>query len=188
MNLVFLLEEPSMKAFLEGLLPRVLPEHVQVILIPHHGKSDLEKSIPRKLRAWRAPDARFVVIRDQDSADCQDVKRRLVELCHQGGKPETLVRVACRELEAWFLGDLAAVEEAFSTAGLAARQTQQRFRHPDRLGSPSRILEELVPSFSKVLGARKLGPLLDPERCCSTSFAQLLRGLERVVGTTRSAS
>lgn len=51
MTLVFLLEELSMKVFLEGLLPRVLPEHIGVQLIPHEGKSDLEKSIPRKLRA-----------------------------------------------------------------------------------------------------------------------------------------
>jgi hypothetical protein len=100
MKIVFLLEEPSMAALLEGLVPRVLPG-VPFQCIPHEGKADLEKSIPRKLRGWREPDVRFVVIRDQDSADCKDVKRRLAALCKQGNRPDTVVRIACRELEAW---------------------------------------------------------------------------------------
>lgn len=44
-RIVFLLEEPSMKVLLNGLLPRIFPE-MQFVCIPHSGKSDLEKSIP----------------------------------------------------------------------------------------------------------------------------------------------
>ena len=97
MKLVFLVEEASMRDTLNGLLPRVLPAGVTWQCIPHEGKSDLEKSIPRKLRAWKEPDVRFVVLRDQDSADCEKVKTRLVELCRQGGKADVLVRVVCRD-------------------------------------------------------------------------------------------
>lgn len=61
MMLVFMLEEPSMKAFLQGLLPRILPPHVGFKLIPHEGKSDLEKSLKIKLRGWRTPETRFIV-------------------------------------------------------------------------------------------------------------------------------
>lgn len=50
MTIVFLLEEPSMKVALEGLLPRILPGE-NFRLIAHEGKQDLAKSIPRKLRA-----------------------------------------------------------------------------------------------------------------------------------------
>ena len=53
-RIVFLLEEYSMKVLLEGLLPRLFPE-LPFLCIPHQGKQDLEKSIPRKLRAWREP-------------------------------------------------------------------------------------------------------------------------------------
>jgi len=63
LKLVFLLEERSMKEFLRGLLPRILPAGCEFQLIPHEGKSDLEKSIPRKLRAWLEPEVRFVVVR-----------------------------------------------------------------------------------------------------------------------------
>ena len=69
-RIVFLLEERSMKTLLEGLLPRLMPDK-SFICIPHEGKQDLEKSIPRKLRAWHEPGARFVVVRDNDGGDCQ---------------------------------------------------------------------------------------------------------------------
>ena len=52
MTLVFLLEERSMKEFLDILLPKILPENVGFRTIPHEGKSDLEKSIKTKLKAW----------------------------------------------------------------------------------------------------------------------------------------
>ena len=39
------------------------------ICVPHEGKQDLEKSIPRKLRAWREPSAHFIVVRDNDGGE-----------------------------------------------------------------------------------------------------------------------
>lgn len=64
MTLVFLLEEASMKAVLDIILPQILPESVTFRTIPHCGKSDLEASIPHKLKAWSEPDTRFVIVRD----------------------------------------------------------------------------------------------------------------------------
>ena len=69
-RVVFFLEEASMKLFLDGLLPRLFPG-LQFLCIPHEGKSDLEKSISRKLRAWNVPGDRFVVVRDNDGAPCR---------------------------------------------------------------------------------------------------------------------
>jgi hypothetical protein len=181
-TLVFLLEELSMKAFLDGLLPRLLPDGVDYKLIPHAGKADLERSIPRKLRAWRAPDARFVVVRDQDGGDCVAIKGRLLDLCRGAGRSGTLVRIACQELEAWYLADLAAVDVAYGTT-LQRRQQRQKFREPDRLGSPSRELNTLVPAFGKVRGGRLLGPLLDIENTRSTSFKNFVRGLRALLET-----
>lgn len=67
--IVFLLEEPSMKALLEGMLPRLFPG-LNFQCVSHEGKSDLDKSIPRKLRAWREPGVRFIIVRDNDNANC----------------------------------------------------------------------------------------------------------------------
>jgi hypothetical protein len=99
MLLVFLLEEESMKALLDILLPKFLPEFVTFQCIPHEGKQDLEKSIPRKLNAWKTPDTYFVIVRDKDNANCIDIKQRLVALCVDAGRSDSLVRIASQELE-----------------------------------------------------------------------------------------
>ena len=111
-ELVFLLEERSMKELLEVLLPRIIPETVTFKCIHHEGKQDLEKSIPRKLKAWKTA-GRFVIIRDQDSGDCVEIKNNLKNLSNKSGRSDTLIGIVCHELESWFLGDLAAVEKAF---------------------------------------------------------------------------
>ena len=54
--IVFLVEEPSMKEFLKVILPKVIPVNVSYTIIHHEGKQDLERSIPKKLRAFRQPD------------------------------------------------------------------------------------------------------------------------------------
>ena len=86
--------------------------------VPHEGKSDLDKSIPRKLKAWLEPGVRFVVVRDNDNADCSDIKAKLVRQCQQAGRPDTLVRLVCQELESWYIGDLAALAEAYPESGI----------------------------------------------------------------------
>ncbi|MBF0138065.1 MAG: hypothetical protein H7833_06470 [Magnetococcus sp. DMHC-1] len=52
MHLVFFLEEPSAKAMLESLLPRLLPDSVTMRFIVFEGEQDLEKQLPRKLRGF----------------------------------------------------------------------------------------------------------------------------------------
>ena len=108
-RVIFLLEEPSMKILLDGLLPRLFfgwveGQHLQCI--PHEGKSDLDRSIPRKLRAWRIPGDRFVIVRDNDNADCISLKARFQALCIANSRPETLIRLVCQELESWKAGKL----------------------------------------------------------------------------------
>ncbi|MDR1306402.1 MAG: DUF4276 family protein, partial [Treponema sp.] len=110
-KIVFLLEEPSAKEVLLVLLPQIIPlEKVAFQCLPHEGKSALQKSIPRKIRAWNEPDVHFVILHDQDSADCVALKKELCKLAENDNHPDTLVRIACSELESWFLGDLSAVE------------------------------------------------------------------------------
>ena len=172
-----------MKALLEGLLPRVLPPGVHPVLVPHQGKSDLRKSIPRKLVAWCDPNARFVVVQDQDSAECTRLKEQLAELCAGAGHPETLIRIPCRELESWYLADLRAVDQAYHT-NLERLQKKKKFRNPDHLGSPSHELKKLVPEFGKVSGARLMGPLLDVDNERSRSFFHFVHGVRTLTQPT----
>ena len=181
-NLVFFLEEPSAQRMLEGVLPRFIPSDVAVHYVVFQGKSDLEKQLLRKLRFWQRPDSVFVVMRDQDSGDCRVIKRRLLELCQQAGRGEALVRVACHELESFYLGDLAAVERGLGIRGLAAKQGQSRYRTPDKLGSPSEELKKLTNGkYQKVAGSRAIGGHLNLEKNSSHSFTVLLSGIKKVL-------
>jgi len=183
MELVFLLEEASAQAMLEGLLPKLLPEGTTVRYITFEGKSDLEKQLARKVRGYRNQEARFIVVRDQDSQpDCTVIKAKLLGLCQEAGKPEALVRIACRELESFYLADLAAVEKGLALSGLAKRQGHRKFRSPDYLGSPSKELATLTKDrYQKVGGSRAIGPWLDPDNVRSDSFRNLIAGIRRLV-------
>lgn len=182
-ELVFLLEEESAKAMLEGLLPRILHQDIRLRYIPFEGKQDLERQMVRRLRSYVNPHARFIVLRDQDSApDCRDVKARLVELCQSAGRAATcLVRIACRELESFYLADLCAVEHALGIKKLAGQQGSAKFRNPDHLGSPSKELETLTGGrYQKVSGSWAIGQLLDPDNERSHSFKNLIKSIRRM--------
>jgi len=178
-RLVLLLEERSMKVLLEGVLPRCFPD-LDFLCIPHEGKQDLEKSVPRKLRAWREPGVRFAVIRDNDGADCTALKQHLVELCAQGGRVDTLVRIACQELEAWYLGEPDALATAFGKPGLRGIGLKAKYRDSDAVVQASDQVSRLVPEFQKVSGARRMAKHLSRERNTSRSFQVTLDGIERI--------
>ncbi len=74
-ELVFFLEEQSAKEMLDGLLPKLLDESTSYRCIHFEGKQDLERQLERRLRNWSNPDADFIVLRDQDSADCTRLRR-----------------------------------------------------------------------------------------------------------------
>jgi len=182
-QLVLFLEEPSAREMLKGLLPRLLPENINPIYVVFEGKQDLEKRFHRQLKAWLAPDAIFIVMRDQDSGDCVAIKQNLVQKCINSGKPDTLVRIACHELESWYLGDLKAIEQAIGPNGISARQNKQKYRAPDNLANPSGEMKRLSPDYQKVSGSRAIGPFMDLTNNRSTSFNIFISGIRRLVNT-----
>lgn len=183
-ELVFLLEEQSAQAMLEGLLPRLFDVPPVARYIVFEGKHDLERSLTRRIRGYQNPDARFVVIRDQDSdPDCLALKGSLQRMCEVAGRPEALVRVFCRELEAIYLGDLAAVGIALGIIGLDRHQQKARYRHPDSIHAPSKELQRLTNGrYQKVSGSRAIGPILAIDNERSSSFRALVTGIRRIGG------
>lgn len=180
-ELVFLLEEASARAMLEGLLPRLIPEDLTTRCIVFEGKQDLEKQLARKIRGYRNPEARFIVLRDQDAhPDCIALKATLAELCAETGRGDILIRIACRELESFYLADLAAVEKGLGLMGLAKQQQQRKYRSPDTLASPSRELHALTKGhYQKVGGSRAISAHLDLANGRSASFRNLISGILR---------
>lgn len=181
MELVVLTEEPSAKDLLEGLLPRLLPDSWAFRCINFEGKQDLEKRMGRTLRAWQNRDARFVVLRDQDSGDCHAIKAGLIGRCLEAGKPNTLVRIACRDLEAWVLGDLSAFSREFSVPAAEKASGKAKYRDPDNLGSAMQELRRFVPTYQKRDGAKRMGRRLDPGRNTSHSFRVFCAGISKML-------
>lgn len=180
-TLVFFLEEPSAREMLESFLPRILPQDYETQFVIFEGKSDLDKRLASRLSGWQTPDCKFVVLRDQDSADCHEVKAALRQKCLQGRHPETLVRIACHELESWYLGDLQAVELGLEIHGLARNQGKKKYRDPDETTNPAQALINLTKgSYHKVSGSRAIGSYLDPQHNRSRSFHVFAQGLQRL--------
>jgi len=183
-TIVFCLEEPSAREMLKGVLPNIFPETVVLHYryIVFQGKQDLEKQLKKRIRGWRMPNTKFVVMRDQDSADCHDVKEKLVELCRDAGRPDTLVRVACHELESFYLGDLAAVEKGLNVSNLVCKQNSVKFRDPDHLVSPDKEMERITANrYQKVNGSRAISPHLQLNDNKSKSFMALITGIKQLV-------
>ena len=183
-RIVFFLEERSAQEMLDGLLPRLLPQEAfSFQCIPFNGKGDLQKRLPIKLRGWRTPNTLFVVLQDQDSSDCHELKRLLADLCDNAGKPEALIRIVCRELESWYLADLKAVERGLGMANLLKYQNAPRYRDPDKKPHPAKMLQRLTGGkYQKVAGSRAIGPHLDLDNTRSASFRNFITGIRRIAG------
>lgn len=182
-ELVFLLEEESAKAMLESLLPRILDAGIKPRLLAFEGKQDLEKQMMGKMRGYINPHARFIVMRDQDAApDCRVVKEALSARCAEAGRQGVaLVRIACHELESFYLADLAAVETGLGIKGLAKQQGIAKFRNPDVLQKPNKELLTLTKQrYQKVSGSRAIGQHLDADNERSSSFRNLIAGIKRM--------
>ncbi|RYU57051.1 DUF4276 family protein [Methylolobus aquaticus] len=179
-HLVFLLEEPSAQDFLQGILPRTLSREITPHFIVFEGKQDLEKQLQRRIKGWLRPNSRFIVMRDQDSGDCVIIKKRLQDLCAATGNTDIVVRIACRELESFFVGDWHAVAEAFEKPALTKHDRKAKFRNPDNLVSPSRELKRIIADYQKRDGARRIAPHLTPARNRSQSFQVLWQSLNQL--------
>ena len=185
MNLVFMLEEQSAKNLLDIILPKILPPEVQFQTIRHRGKDDLRLSLPRKLRGWLAPNTRFVVVHDQDYNLCETLKADLQTICRQAGRDDVIVRIVCQELEAWYFGDLEAVEQAFPGNRVQQLAGKRAYRDPDAIHKPSKELERLVPGFHKGVASQTIPNFMAIDQNRSRSFQIFINAVRNLCGVTQ---
>jgi hypothetical protein len=182
--LVCLLEEPSAKEMLKAVLPKLIPRETQVQYIVFEGKQDLEKQVERRLKYWQIPNSVFLVMRDKDGGDCLLIKQRLSEKVQASGKQScTLIRIACTELESFYLGDLSAVEHGLGLTNLAKKQQERKYRTPDDLGNSAQELSKLTQQkYQKVTGSRAISPFLKTDGSNrSHSFNVLVTGIKKLM-------
>jgi len=183
-ELVFFLEEPSAREMLEGVLPRLLPPDVMPRYVVFQGKQDLHKRLGKKLKGWIKQDVKFVVLRDKDSGDCVETKKQLLAICQDANRDDVLIRIACHELESWYLGDLSAVEKGLDIGGLAKNQDSRKYRDPDHLSNPYQELKrQTKQAYQKVSGSRNIGIHLSlgDNHNRSHSFKVFISGIRRLI-------
>ncbi|MCF8370702.1 MAG: DUF4276 family protein [Bacteroidales bacterium] len=181
-----LAEEPSMENFLRVILPVILPEDYQLdvncFIHPHEGKNHLKKSIPRKLRAYQRSGypVKVLIIHDQDSNDCLRLKNEFDVICQSNITIPYLIRIACRELENWYLGDFQSIEKVYPEIKASKYENKAKFRNPDNV-SGSHELELMTKNFTKSFASREIPKYMDIQNNKSKSFNHFITGLEKLV-------
>ena len=182
-RVIIMTEEESMEQALLQLLPNCFPEfreNEHWIIISHRGKSDLESSYPKKMKQWGEPGARFLILRDNDGADCKSLKQKLIDRV-PAHPPIYLIRIVCQELESWLLGDLEALDLAYPGAARKEQFKTIAKRDPDQLTNASELVRQLTGTNSKIVRAAEIAKGIRAESNCSTSFQIFLSGFSRLL-------
>jgi hypothetical protein len=179
-------EERSMEFFLRALLPRILPSgfelDVNCFIRPHEGKSDLKRSLSKKVKAFPhfSQPVKLLIIHDQDSNECKVLKASLISECSNIKSGDFLVRIACKELENWYLGDFGSIETVYPDIRISGLTRKAKFRNPDRLNG-SEEMNILIRHFSKSHASRELGRIINIENNNSPSFNCLITGIAKLL-------
>lgn len=193
MHIELLVEEPSVEAALDNLLPRILGESADYNVHPYQGKQDLLKKLPGRLRGyshWLPDDSKIIVLLDEDRQVCHVLKQQMEEIAAQArlhtksrpgedGNFQVINRIAIEELEAWFFGDVPALRQVFPRIPEFLHE-QSPYRDPDAIsGGTWEALERLLVHhnyFSQTAGmpkievARQISDYMNPEANRSRSF------------------
>ncbi len=203
MDLEVLVEEPSAEAALKHILPKIVGGRARFKVVNLGSKSQLLEKLPQRLAAYRdrirrGEAIKVLVLVDRDDDDCEALKRRLELVARDvglatrtrpgpGGGFHVVNRIAVEELEAWFIGDPAALRAAFG--GLPAIGASGIFRNPDNVGGGTwealhRFLKQhgiYKSSYPKIETANRIAPHLDRARNRSASFRAFCDGVEALL-------
>jgi len=183
-HLVILVEEASMKAFLENVIPKLINNieiHYQIIDLK--GKRNLLKSHKRKILNWNIPESKFIIIIDQDSKNCYDLKNDILQEYEGTDKLSNItVRIVCQELESFYLAQLNAVEKGLGIKDLTKMQQKEKYRNPDLLENPKKELQRITNNqYQQILGSDSISKYLDLTEYRSNSFRVLLEAIKKHV-------
>ena len=181
-------EEESFKIFLDNFLPKIIPPDISYFIHPHQGKQNLEKAIRTTVPSIsKIPGSRILITRDQDSGDCKFVKQEPERIIHGNVQSPYYIRIICRELECWYLGDLSCIEKIYPRFNSSKYRNKKTFRNPDLVQNSSKLICQIVPELKdrdylpKIQTASKMGKCLCTESNNSTSFRQFTSAIKDLI-------
>lgn len=188
-GLVILTEEPSAKAALEILVPKIRgPGKSPHWLIAHQCKTELLQKVPGLMRGYATPffaNVNILVLVDSDRQNCRNLKKQLEKYALQSGlavapgastQRRVYVRIVENELEAWFFGDWDAVRAAYPKVPANIPQ-KAKYRNPDTILNAWEELERILKKHGyfasglrKIEAARSICQHMNPAKNRSRSF------------------
>jgi hypothetical protein len=123
---------------------------------------------------------------DQDQKDCKALKKKFEKIMQKNCGCPFKIRIVCRELESWFLGDLKAVEKAY--LGFKANKFKNDLEIKngvDQIKNPSHKLFSMLPKYphrelKKVENARKVSANFSTKNT-SPSFNQTIQAIQNLI-------
>jgi hypothetical protein len=181
-------EEPSIKNVFDALLPQILPEDVSFVVHPHQGKQDLEKALCSTIPSIsKIPNVKILITRDQDEDDCKILKNKLLSIVDKKCSCDYFVRIVCKELESWFLGDLRAIEKAYPRFDKQRYVSKPQFRNVDNIRKPSEYLKTILPNYAsrtilpKLETSKNIAAYMDINNNTSTSFNHTINAIKKLI-------
>ncbi len=181
-------EEASAKKVFDIIIPKIISDGVSFRVYPHQGKQDLEKAIKDTVPPIsNIPGSRILITRDQDTGDCKEVKQIIEEKIGLRCNCRYMIRIACKELEAWYLGDLNAIRKAFPRFRPDQYVHKSDFRNVDNITNPDKYLLRIIPEFKKRSSLPKLqvseaiAPHLDIRKNMSKSFNHTVQAISSLI-------
>lgn len=194
-KLMIFVEEISMEAALEQLMPKLLQD-AEFEIFRFQCKDDLLKNLPARLRAyssWLPPEWAILVLVDRDNSDCRELKQQLEAVAQQSGlstktqgrdRFQVVNRIVIEELEAWFFGDWPAVKQAYPRVPDNIPQ-KSAFRDPDAIkGGTWEALERVLKKagyfpagLNKLQCAREVATHMTPDANRSASFQAFVQAI-----------
>jgi hypothetical protein len=187
MLLEFYVEEISMEIVLHSLVKKILHEQTfDYQIYTHQGKPDLLRKLPNRLKAYRhrMDDWRVIVLIDRDNDDCLKLKQELENIASDAGLMtkttaqnkafQVINRIVIEELEAWFFGDIKAIQSAYPRLNIS--DNKKEFRDPDAIkGGTAELLERLLQTYhggglAKQKAAKDIARHMNPNENRSHSF------------------
>ena len=182
-DLVFIVEEPSKEAFLTALLPHFdIPDTLNVYYQSGTGYSEFGGLVRKVLREWRTPGVQFVILCDQDQSNCVAKKQELLAAVPEHIRRRVAVRIVCDELESWYVGEPAALEQALPELGSVSAIPELRGA-PDAIARPSRRIAQGIgrAKLKKVALAESISVRMDPDANTSHSFNLFVQTLRQIL-------